>query len=202
MKTFKKAILLVACAALLVGASIMGTLAFLQDETQTITNTMTVGNVEITLDEAKIAADGTVLTERITNGNSYKLVPGQEYAKDPTIHVAAGSENCYLFVKIENGIADIEYDDAETKTIAEQLVANGWKKLENVDNADNVYYNLNGVAGTDFVLFEHFRIKDDVKNNDLATYADKTIAITAYAVQKAGFDSAAEAWAATFGLNA
>ena len=211
MKTFKKAILLVACAALLVGASIMGTLAFLQDKTETITNTMTVGNVEITLDEAlvniqgeklnkdgAVAQDGDLLADRITNGNSYKLVPGKTYIKDPTIHVAAGSENCYLFVKVENGIAGIEYDDAETKNIAEQLEEKGWEPLA---NGSNVYYNENGVAGTDVVLFEHFRIKDDVKNNDLATYADKTIAITAYAVQKAGFNSATEAWDATFGLN-
>ena len=198
MKTFKKAILLVACAALLVGASIMGTLAYLQDETQTITNTMTVGNVEITLDESVLDANGEKTGERSIEGNAYKLVPGKTYIKDPTIHVAAGSENCYLFVKVENGIAGIEYDDAETKNIAEQLEENGWEPLA---NGSNVYYNENGVAGTDVVLFEHFRIKDDVKNNDLATYADKTIAITAYAVQKAGFNSATEAWDATFGLN-
>ena len=108
MKTFKKAILLVACAALLVGASIMGTLAFLQDKTETITNTMTVGNVAITLDESVLDANGEKTGVRSTAGNAYKLVPGKTYIKDPTIHVAAGSENCYLFVKIENGIAAIE----------------------------------------------------------------------------------------------
>lgn len=197
MKTFKKAILLVACAALLVGASIMGTLAFLQDKTETITNTMTVGNVAITLDESVLDANGEKTGERSIAGNAYKLVPGQTYVKDPTIHVAAGSENCYLFVKVENGVAGIEKENGQK--IADQLAANGWIALANVDN---VYYNsTNGTAGADVVLFERFQIKDNVDKDEWATYAGATIKITAYAVQAAGFDNAQEAWDATFGLN-
>lgn len=192
MKTFKKAILLVVCAALLVGVGVMGTLAYLQDNTETITNTMTVGQVAITLDESKIDADGTVLTERITSGNSYKLVPGQTYTKDPIVHVDAASENCYLFVKVVNGIAAIE-KDGDTK-IAKQMEAKGWIRI----GATDIYYHSNvAKAGDDVEVFDSFTIADNVK--DLSAYAGATIEITAYAVQADGFANAQSAWDATFG---
>ena len=192
MKTFKKAILLVVCAALLVGVGVMGTLAYLQDNTETITNTMTVGQVAITLDESKIDADGTVLTERITSGNSYKLIPGQTYTKDPIVHVDAASENCYLFVKVVNGIAAIE-KDGDTK-IAKQMEAKGWIRI----GATDIYYHSNvAKAGDDVEVFDSFTIADNVK--DLSAYAGATIEITAYAVQADGFANAQSAWDATFG---
>ena len=189
MKTFKKVILLVACAALLVGASVMGTLAYLKAETGPITNTMTVGKVAITLDEAKVTLDGVVDgTARVTE-NEYKLVPGQSYTKDPQIHVAADSEECYVFVKVVNEIAAIEKQDGNT--IAEQLADNGWIRMGD----SNVYYKEAPVAaGTTVDVFASFAIANDVAN--LSSYADKTITITAYAVQSAGFDDAEAAWAA------
>jgi predicted ribosomally synthesized peptide with SipW-like signal peptide len=56
MKKMYKVMLLVLCAALLIAGSVMGTLAYLKD-TKSVTNTFTVGKVEITLDEAKILRD-------------------------------------------------------------------------------------------------------------------------------------------------
>ena len=58
MKTKSKALLLTLCAVLLVAASVMGTMAYLTS-TDKVENTFTVGNVTITLDEAKVNTDGT-----------------------------------------------------------------------------------------------------------------------------------------------
>ena len=58
MKTKRKALLLSLCAVLLVVASVMGTMAYLTS-TDTVTNTFTVGNVQIKLDEAAVNPDGT-----------------------------------------------------------------------------------------------------------------------------------------------
>lgn len=58
MKTKSKALLLTLCAVLLVAASVMGTMAYLTS-TDKVENTFTVGNVKITLDEAKVNTDGT-----------------------------------------------------------------------------------------------------------------------------------------------
>ena len=53
-----KPLLTLCCALLLVAAGVFGTLAYLTG-TDTVNNTFTVGNVKITLDEAKVTTDGT-----------------------------------------------------------------------------------------------------------------------------------------------
>ena len=96
MKTKSKALLLTLCAVLLVAASVMGTMAYLTS-TDKVENTFTVGNVKITLDEAKVNTDGTPVTpaERV-KANEYKLLPGHTYNKDPMVTVLSGSEASYI----------------------------------------------------------------------------------------------------------
>lgn len=106
MRKAKKTVLAVACAAALVAGSIAGTMAYLTSKDE-VKNTFTVGQVEISLDEAKVDEkgrpvdkDGKVVedlaaAERVT-GNSYKLIPGHKYTKDPTLTVLKGSEESYV----------------------------------------------------------------------------------------------------------
>ena len=100
MKTKSKALLLTLCAVLLVAASVMGTMAYLTS-TDTVENTFTVGNVKITLDEAKVNTDGTPVegADRV-KANEYKLLPGHTYTKDPTVTVKAVSESSYVRMKV------------------------------------------------------------------------------------------------------
>ncbi len=100
MKTKSKALLLTLCAVLLVAASVLGTMAYLTS-TDTVTNTFTIGKVEIKLDEAKVTTDGIPVegAGRVT-ANSYKLMPGTTYTKDPTVTVKAGSEESYVRMKV------------------------------------------------------------------------------------------------------
>lgn len=212
MKKMYKAMALVLCAILLVVGSVMGTLAYLQMQTGTVTNTMTIGKIEITLDEGKTDVYGVSTGERIpvtatnTDGNTYKLIPGHTYAKDPKVTVKANSEACYLFVKVVDGIAAIEEKkdadgtQAAVLTIAEQMAANGWTKM---GSTDVWYKHINTVTATDtsHAVFTSFTIKGDA---DVARYGGATIAITAYAVQAEGFTdmnnsgtAADEAWAAS-----
>lgn len=100
MKTKSKALLLTLCAVLLVAASVLGTMAYLTS-TDTVTNTFTVGKVEIKLDEAK-AHRGRYPVESAAGvtENSYKLMPGNTYTKDPTVTVLKGSEDSYVRMKV------------------------------------------------------------------------------------------------------
>ena len=100
MKTKSKALLLTLCAVLLVAASVLGTMAYLTSSAE-VKNTFTIGKVEIKLDEAKVTADGIPVegAARVT-ANSYKLMPGTTYTKDPTITVKAGSEESYVRMKV------------------------------------------------------------------------------------------------------
>ena len=192
MKSKKKVFVTVLCAAALVVASVLGTMAYLTS-TDSVSNTFTVGNVSITLDEAKVDQYGTAVTpaERVKK-NGYKLIPGRTYIKDPTVHVTAGSEDSWLFVKVVDEIAGIEADT----TVAAQMAANGWTAVE---GATNVYaYKTTVTAGQDIKVFENFTIKGDAA---VADYAGKTITIEAYAIQADGFGTAAEAWAAAPAWN-
>lgn len=195
MKTKSKALLLALCAVLLVAASVLGTLAYLTS-TDTVENTFSVGSVVITLDEAPVNADGKKITGERVKENSYKLMPGHDYDKDPTVHVDEKSEDCWLFVEITDEIAAIQ----DAKTIATQLTENGWTL---VAGTTNIYAHKDiASAGDDVVVFETFKIKGDVKNDALAAYDGKTIKVVAYAVQADGFDTAAKAWEAAFGTPA
>ena len=205
-RKLKKAALLLCSAVLLVCISIGATVAYLTSH-DTVTNTFTVGNVQITLDEALVRDDGTPVTSAArVKDNTYKLMPGHTYTKDPMIHVDAASENCWLFVKVENGIADIE--DAN-KTIAAQMAANGWTLVENTNNIYKYKETVSG--GANIPVFGEFAISNAVvggakptpsadgsvdNNKYLGEYANKTIVITAYAIQADGFTTPEAAWAA------
>lgn len=222
MNKAKKIMMLAACAVLLVCISVGATLAYLTD-TDAVTNTFTLGQVGLSLDEAD-TDDSTPNKERDT-ANKYHLMPGGQYDKDPTVHVDANSEACWLFVKVENGIAPIEaaasYKKADnttaTGTIAEQMVVFGWTKLTGVEGVDNVYYQKHATKSAnvaDYVVFKNFKISGDVTNqplttNDgeeqiitnalmyLPTYDVAEIKVTAYAIQLTGFENdPAAAWVA------
>ena len=187
MKSKKKVFVTVLCAAALVVASVLGTMAYLTSQ-DAVENTFTVGKVAITLDEAKVtdAGDPVVGADRVKT-NTYKLIPGHEYTKDPTVHVTAGSEDSWLFVKVVDEIAGIEADT----TVAAQMAANGWTAVE---GETNVYaYKATVTSGQDIKVFENFTIKGDAA---VADYAGKTITIEAYAIQADGFTTAADAWKA------
>lgn len=204
------------CAVLLVAGSVLGTLAYLTSKSA-VTNTFTVGNVELGgeneagLDEAKVDQNGVPQKKDPTTGkdtpasvaeayrvqaNTYKLQPGKEYTKDPTIHIGDNSDDCYLFVKVVNEIVAIE---DSTNTIADQVEAKGWKKVDDSTIVDGVYVYVgtaqNATAplkvgkSTDITVFEKFKIKSDVDGDTLKGYANKTIVVTAYAVQADGFES-------------
>lgn len=203
MKTKNKALLLALCAVSLVTASVLGTMAYLTDDDK-VTNTFTVGSVAITMDEKDVDGSSQNANGR-DQANSYKLLPGHEYEKDPTIHVDADSEDCYLFVKVENGIEGIE--QAGTTTVANQMAAKGWKLVR---GQTNVYVYV-GTADAndpatvtkrmDVPVFEKIKIAGSTDGDTLKAYEGKTITVTAYAVQKDGFEgkTPAEIWTTAFG---
>ena len=227
----KKKILMIAgaalCAVLLVVGSVVGTIAYLTSKV-TVTNTFTVGNVAIDLNESLVRADGTVVpdADRVYH-NDYHLVPGVKYTKDPRITIQANSEANYLFVSVVNGLAgvglkDNEIDEASGKIrIATQMERNGWVPLEGYagiyyfdSNSDKLVGSNAGVeapngivaksqATTYINVFETFTVSptadlSQLQDTDGNGKVDPKIEITAYAVQATGFATPEAAWAATF----
>lgn len=161
---------------LVIGCVAGGTVAWLVAKTDPVVNTFTYGNIDITLTE--------------TTGTSYKIIPGTDIPKDPKVTVTAGSEACWLFVKVEQTGTFV----ADKVTYA---IDNGWKALE---GKNGVYYReVPAVtADTDFSVLEGDKItvKDTLTKGDIKDIAatKPTLTFTAYAVQKAGNTTAAAAW--------
>ena len=138
----KKTLALFLVLALAFGGVIGGTVAWLTDTSEPVVNTFTDSDIEITLTE----------TDAVDNANSYKMVPGYTISKDPKVTVEAGSEKCYLFVKLDKSD---NFDSFLTYEIAD-----GWTALSGVANVyyRNVYYRVvdTNEMGTAFSV-----LKDD-----------------------------------------
>lgn len=189
MTTTKKLVIAVIALSVALVSVVGGTLAWLWDKTGPVTNTFTVGLVDIELDEAKVNLYGVEDTAAArVNQNRYKLIPGHTYVKDPTVWVKPESEACYVFVKVENGLESI----MDAVTIEDQILAKGWTKL---DGVAGVYYKtvasrVGETEDLELVVFENFKIKNDAK---VADYTTAQIVVTAYAVQQDQL-SVTDAW--------
>lgn len=221
MKQAKKVLLLVLCAVLLVGASVAGTVAYLTSQ-DAVTNTFTVGNVKIELDEAKVNEDGQYETDHSNRvkANEYKLIPGMTYIKDPTVTVKAGSDKAYIrmLVKVENinnlmtVFKDAKYYDASTGVFLLQNLVGGWDST--IWEYETFY--VEGTTGVyefryfapldaseeeaDIILddlFETITIPgEDVTSANIDLLKAVRVVVMAQAIQEAGFENEAAAWAA------
>lgn len=206
-KKLRKLLTLVCCAALLVCVTIAGTVAYLTS-TDEVKNTFTVGQVNISLDEAKVGADGKALTgddaARVKE-NSYKLMPGHVYDKDPTVHVDNSSEEAYLrvVITVQNASqTDKLFKEKNLKatdiltgydTTKWTVVAN--KKNETDDSRTYVLQFNTVISGStgDIKIFETIKVPERFTNDDVKAIVNEdnknVMTITAYAVQKDGFTS-------------
>ena len=180
----KKTLITILATVLVCCFAVGGTLAWLMDTSETLTNVFTVGNIDISLAETK---------------SDFKMVPGNAVEKDPIITVKSGSEKCYVFVKVE--VENNTFTD-DSKYLSVTL-ADGWTLLK-----DDVYYYNTTIDALNADKTIQVLKDDQVKVNDTVTKAmmdainednKPTVIVTAYAVQvEAGVDATA-AWNATFG---
>ena len=169
---------------LLLGCSLGGTLAWLSDSTDPVTNTFTVGDIDITLVETT---------------TDYKIVPGVNIAKDPKVTVKANSEACWLFVKVdEANWPEFKESDGTTRK-GDYAIAGDWDELEGVPG---VYYRqVNAstedqtfpVLAGDTVTVSSTLTKGEVQGIGTGENAP-TLTFTAYAVQQEGVETATAAW--------
>lgn len=176
----KKVFLTAVCLLLILVSSVNATFAFFADGDGSFSS-ISVGQVGI---EFKDEAEGS------NAGN--KLLPGVSYAKKPVVRVLEGSEDCWLFIALENGIESIEESGAGS--IAARMEENGWLPL---DGVEDVYaYEAIVSAGAVLTVFDGFTVSGSATAPEIQSCSGAQIVLTAYAVQAAGFDSAAAAWTA------
>ncbi len=200
-RTNKKLVSLILALVLTIGGVVGGTLAWLTAETPAVTNTFAPSDINIELAE--------------TPNLDLKMVPGCDITKDPKVTVKAGSEACWLFVKIEESA---NYD----RYLAAYTVADNWKQVKDAEGNEVqgvFYYDGEITNGTAIPVLKDNRVtvlttvtkgdmeaidgvapagtaEADIDSVEAAEKAARpTLTFTAYAIQKAKFDTAAAAWA-------
>ena len=170
-----KTVAILLALVLAIGCAVGGTLAWLISQTEPVVNTFTYGDINIGLTE--------------TTGSDYTITPGVDIKKDPKVTVTAGSEDCWLFVKVEKK----DWNNNVTYEIAD-----GWNALQ---GQTGVYYREVGAVTEDTsfnVLKENqVTVSDTLTKDEVDQLKGKnpTLTFTAYAVQKDGSTNAADAWA-------
>ena len=165
---------LIMLSAFLLTVGVGATVAYLVSSSNAVENTFTVGHVVVRLTE--------------TTGEEYKLLPGATVSKDPRVTVVAGSETCFLFVKVEKSAA---FD-----TFCTYAIADGWTALA---GHGGVYYRTveSPAENAVFPVLKNdcITVHDTVAEELLGSMAENpTLTFTAYAVQNDGFDTAHNAW--------
>lgn len=178
-----KTVAILLALVLAIGCAVGGTLAWLISQTNPVVNTFTYGDINIGLTED-------------TKG-PYTITPGKNITKDPKVTVKANSEACWLFVKVKEDNWPAFTNTDGTKKVS-YSIADGWSALL---GQTGVYYRAVDAptADTTFGVLKG----DKVTVSDTLTKAEvdqlkgktPTLTFTAYAVQKDGFDTAADAWA-------
>ena len=195
-----KSLALVLALVLVIGCVAGGTLAWLNAKTEEVKNTFSTSDIGVTLGETT---------------NTYKMVPGWTIAKDPKATVTSGSEDCYLFVKVEKSNNFDTYMDMAIDsqwTALEDQTGVYYIKIDE-DSEKIVAYNVLGEGKVTYENVEYAWADNQVLVKPTVTEAmmktaktsQPTLTFTAYAVQLMKNNttefSAAEAWTLAQSLN-
>lgn len=180
----KKILSATLAGALAVTAVVGGSLAYFTD-TDAKNNVFTVGNVDITL------------TEPHWNGDSAQNVyAGQKLDKNPIV-TNDGANACFVRIKV-TGLDSLGEDNMITYlTDDHEGVGEGW-----VDMGNGYFYydSLLDVDEETTALFDQIKIPETLTNNNGTEHVDdKTVTVTAQAVQAQG--AKAPNWAAVQGMT-
>lgn len=201
-------LLLLPALILVFGGVIENTLAWLTFQTEEVENTFTYGDINLELAETDTNLDG----DGNPNTNEYEMVPGNEIDKDPTVTVLAGSEACYLFVKLEESGGDVTLAGTTYAfgDFLEYEMADGWQPLLDAEDEPiaGIYYREveEGMeeSSLDYPVIKENKVlvKETVTKEMLNALDDPEalethypmLTITAYAVQWDNIESALAAW--------
>ena len=185
-------------ALVVIGSSVSGTVAWLVSKSESTVSTFTLGDINITLAESDF-------------GSQLKIIPGVDIKKDPKVTVMANSEACWLFVKVEESTwPDFKEADDTTRKVSYSVAVdnNGWKALEKnpgvyfrevsaEDAQKGIDYTV--LAGSENCPSGVIKVSQELTkaeiNNISSSEKQPSLTFTAYAVQRAGIDTAAAAWA-------
>lgn len=190
----KKITLILAATVLIVSLIIGGSLAYLTDDA-TVTNTFTMGDIDISLTEpAWVPEDGL------------SMLPGDNTPKDPTVTAVDGDSYMRLVVELVDTTSGTVITDTGRIALILATINNGASvgfnttdfTLDAVNSTDGVlYYNYNGIftETSTATLFTNIIVPISYDRDDVTDMGSFSIRMTAQAIQSDNFADAATALA-------
>lgn len=193
----KKITAIFLCVALVAIAIVGASLAYFTD-TKTATNTFTMGDVKIKLDETNVnGGDRTIV------GNDYSVFPGAVVTKDPIVH-NIGKNDAYIRAKVEvkgwvtNREKYPNYAAGELVDSLQYLIdglGKGWSVVSATAANEDVtfvlmYADKLAAGANTTAMFQEVKVPTGLANND----EFGTITVKAEAIQTDSFDT----WDAAF----
>ena len=179
----RRALLTLSLVLVVAFAAVGGTLAWLQDSTDAVTNTFKATNLDIELTET-LDPEGNQLSD----GETWEadILPGASYRKNPTVTVSDDSEDCWLFVKVTLSEGLSNYFEYE-------LNLDSWTPVEttNTDTSTTTVYGISATAGQEFELLnkvdgtDYEIVVPEILTKDQMPSGDVTMVFDACAIQKA-----------------
>lgn len=204
----KKVLVSAGALALAVGVTAAGTLAYLQDKTDAVTNKFTYNaasqNVSLELFEHELKADGLhVDTEKeIAEGASqdYTIIPGATAEKDPTLRVTSGNTKVYVYAEVK---------ETDSGNVLTPEMADGWTQLGVAGKNGGTVYVLTasqsgGVntgmneEGTAAKTVEYPVLESVTYTDSLAENAEAEIVVYGYVVDAVAGSDAGTVYTNTF----
>jgi len=207
----KKKKTILAALVLLLVVAVGGAIAYFTD-TDTKTNTFTIGNVDISLTE-----DGWDALADANNNDipdvAEDMMPGESVTKDPTINNLSTKNPAYVFAKVEVPCTTIVAPATTSEELFTYTTNAGWTELSSAavactsgGTATHVYYygtgetltalakaaNASTPTPTSNPVFSSVTLRSTLKGNEGLT-GNKNIVVTGYGIQTEGLTSTAPA---------
>ena len=207
----KKKKTILAALVLLLVVAVGGAIAYFTD-TDTKTNTFTIGNVDISLTE-----DGWNALADANNNDipdvAEDMMPGESVTKDPTINNLSTKNPAYVFAKVEVPCTTIVAPATTSEELFTYTTNAGWTELSSAavactsgGTATHVYYygtgetltalakaaNASTPTPTSNPVFSSVTLRSTLKGNEGLT-GNKNIVVTGYGIQTEGLTSTAPA---------
>lgn len=181
MKRSKKFLAAFLSVIIIAATLTASTYSWLSSQSDTVVNTFAGGAISITLDEAQVDTSGKKIDggQRVIS-NSYKYAAGSILDKDPTPTVLKGSIPCYVFLCVENELGDLFSMNFDNSS---------WIKTAESDNKELfIYYTTVDAENSDEdiklnPIFTQVTVSENLTSDDTAALGEKTLNVTAYAVQ-------------------
>ena len=207
----KKKKTILAALVLLLVVAVGGAIAYFTD-TDTKTNTFTIGNVDISLTEDGWDALADANDNDIPDV-AEDMMPGESVTKDPTINNLSTKNPAYVFAKVEVPCTTIVAPATTAEELFTYTINSGWTELTGSavactsgGNATHVYYYGTGGTLTSLAkaadadhptptsnpVFSSVTLRSTLKGNEGLT-GDKNIVVNGYGIQTEGLTSTAPA---------